>query len=567
MGRHQRPPDLGLVLGSVPERLREPTQWVCWAYVERNGKSAKCPISPTKGGSASSTDPATWGTFKQAVAAWQRCPDVEGVGFVFTPADPFAGIDLDKCIDVASGRTKPWALPIVRQLDSYAETSPSGTGVKVFVRARKKGRRCKTSYEDGAVEMYDRGRFFTVTGMRFPGVSADIEDRQAQYDAVYELAFGRPAPPSPTTSSQSDGNQVLLEDYEIVHLAMKSRSGAKFAALWAGRWKDGFSSHSEADSSLVFTLAFYTKDAGQIDRIFRQSGLMREKWDERHGQQTYGELTIAKGLQAVTRAYKPRRPREAGASSGGTEKSLLGEPPPSTIDSATGRLILSTERTLPTAEAFVSQFHTHREGMTLRRYAGILMAWQDNRYVAIEDDAMRNRLLPWLHTAARMTYHAPSEHWVARDFPANPRTVKAALESIKAYTHLAATTSSPSWLDNRDDRPNPCEIVPCRTSLLHLPTMTYIAPTPALFNVNALDYDHDPNAPAPTRWMWPRTGRRSPHRGNSSSWDTIACSAATPQNLRNWPAGPRLYPGRHGAEAHGWKLHRDYALEFLPRSG
>ena len=50
-------------------------------------------------------------------------------------------------------------------------------------------------------------------------------------------------------------------------------------------------------------LAFYTKDAAQIDRLFRRSGLMRAKWDEQHGEQTYGATTIAKALAKVTKQY------------------------------------------------------------------------------------------------------------------------------------------------------------------------------------------------------------------------------------------------------------------------
>ncbi len=173
----------------MPACLRERAQWVCWRYVEREGNPTKCPISPRKGGTVSSTDAATWGTYEQATTALRRCSDLDGVGSVFTSNDPFAGIDLDKCIDGASGQIKPWALSIIRQLDSYAEISPSGSGVKVFVCARKKGPRCKRGYVDGAVEMYDTGRFFTVTGQRLPDAPADVEQRQAPCNAVYDLVF------------------------------------------------------------------------------------------------------------------------------------------------------------------------------------------------------------------------------------------------------------------------------------------------------------------------------------------------------------------------------------------
>ncbi|MCK6486642.1 MAG: phage/plasmid primase, P4 family [Phycisphaerae bacterium] len=489
------------VCREVPSCLRERRQWVCWRFIVRGGKTTKCPICPNGVGEASSTDPATWGTFDQAVAACQAA-GLEGIGFVFSADDPFAGVDLDKCIDPTTGEPKPWATAILDKLDSYSEVSPSGTGVKVFVSACKPGPRCKTGYEDGAIEMYDRDRYFTVTGQSLDEPPKEVAERQGAVDALYAQVFGAPPTARAAQPDPSNNGQLRLDDDEILRLACANRkSGAKFASLRAGRWNDHFNSRSEADSSVVFTLAYYSKDAGQLDRIFRRSGLMREKWDEQHGQQTYGEMTIAKALATVARQYKPRKRRQGAKSSGGIDGGpLSGEPPPGTVDPVTGRLILSTERTLPTAEAFVRRFHQHSEGITLRHYASMLMQWHANRYVEIEDDAVRNRLLPWLHAAVRMTYNPKAEDWVAEDFPANPHTVKAALESIKAHTHLPATTASPSWLVDDTRRPDPREIVPCRSSLLHLPTMRMMASTPAFFSVSALDFDHDPAAPEPAQW-------------------------------------------------------------------
>jgi hypothetical protein len=310
--------DAQRLVAAVPACLRQRAQWVAWTYVLRDGQKTKCPVSPTRGGKASSINPATWGTFEQALAACQNGTDLVGVGFVFTPDDPYAGVDLDDCID-SGGQIKPWALAFLTQLDSYSELSPSGTGVKVFVQARKAGSKCRKPYADGQVEMYDRGRFFTVTGARLPEYAADVLPRQAAFDAVYAAVIGaEPAPaavgpvcaPPPPPSMPT----VVIDDDEIQRLAGKSRkSGAKFQALWAGRWNDHFNSRSEADSSVAFTLAFYTKDAAQIDRLFRRSGLMRDKWDEQHGEQTYGQMTIAKALATVTGQYQPRRSSKNGA--------------------------------------------------------------------------------------------------------------------------------------------------------------------------------------------------------------------------------------------------------------
>src|SRR5205823_1587369 len=87
-------------MDAVPADLRGVEQWVLWRYEERSGKPTKVPYCPLMGEprKASVTDPATWGTFEQAVGAW-RSGGYDGVGVVLTAADPYVGIDLDHCIE------------------------------------------------------------------------------------------------------------------------------------------------------------------------------------------------------------------------------------------------------------------------------------------------------------------------------------------------------------------------------------------------------------------------------------------------------------------------------------
>ncbi len=292
----------------IPARLRQLPQWVCWKIIIRDGKPTKCPIIASTGAMADSTDPATWTTFDAALAAYQQADNLAGIGFVFAAGGGYCGVDLDDSIDPANGQLKPWAQQFVDMLDSYTEISPSGTGVKIFIRAVKPGDRCRKGYRDGEVEMYDAGRFFTVTTRRLDGVSGDVEERQAQLDALYAEVFGGDKPVPPSRAAPAAAPAPALSDDEIIKKACASRkNGQKFSALWAGRWNDYFNSASEADSSVVFTLAFYTKDPAQIDRVFRQSQLMRDKWDEYHGERTYGQTTIAKALEKVTGQYEPKK--------------------------------------------------------------------------------------------------------------------------------------------------------------------------------------------------------------------------------------------------------------------
>ncbi len=308
--------DLHSIVENTPGCIRDRPQWVVWKYIERDGKQTKAPVNPHTGGMADSTDSSTWGTFQQALDACQQDGNLAGVGFVFTLDDPYCGVDLDDCIDAESGQLKGWAADIIEQLDSYTEISPSGSGVKVFLEASKPGRRCRKAHHDGEVEVYDRDRFFTVTGQRLEQSPAAIESRQEPLNSLYRSVFGdddegATTSSTPTGPKPSDNGHVHLDDNQIIELASNQRrTGTKFTSLWSGDWNAYFNSASEADSSVVFTLAFYTKDAAQIDRLFRTSGLMRPKWDEMHGEQTYGQMTVAKALSKVTKQYKPKGKRK-----------------------------------------------------------------------------------------------------------------------------------------------------------------------------------------------------------------------------------------------------------------
>jgi putative DNA primase/helicase len=155
--REQAAPNKRLLLVKVegiPEELRVRPQWVVWKAVGH--KPDKVPFSARSGRKASSTDLLTWSTFQEALKAYENC-DFAGLGFVFSSADPYTGIDLDNCVD-ADGEIAGWALEIVRYFDSYTELSATGSGLHIIVRGEVPNRR------KGEVEVYSSKRFFTVTG-------------------------------------------------------------------------------------------------------------------------------------------------------------------------------------------------------------------------------------------------------------------------------------------------------------------------------------------------------------------------------------------------------------------
>lgn len=264
----------------IPSELLQRDQWVGWAYRTRKGKPTKVPLSP-HGGLASSTDPATWGSYREALGIVGS----QGVGYVFADTDPYTGIDMDRCVS-ATGRVHDAALRIVDDLNGWAEFSPSGTGIHVIVRGRlKRGRHTLRTPWRNELAVYDRGRYFSMLGTG----RGEIREAQTELNALIALYFPEPdAPPRAPT------RPLCPDDAAVVD---RIRADDRMARLWSGITADHESDHSAADLALVAHLAFLTgSDAGRMDALFRASGLMREKWNERRGEGTYGSVTIDKAL-------------------------------------------------------------------------------------------------------------------------------------------------------------------------------------------------------------------------------------------------------------------------------
>ena len=161
----------------VPEELQAYAHFVVWKYTEIAGKLKKPPINPKTGYLASSVNPNTWGTFAQALKAYQS-GTYNGIGFTFAESDPFTGIDIDHC--VLNDKLTPHASKLVTDFSSYTEHSPSGEGLHIIVEGSiPEGKRKDT------LEVYSAGRYFTITARRLEGTPATIENRQPQLDTLY----------------------------------------------------------------------------------------------------------------------------------------------------------------------------------------------------------------------------------------------------------------------------------------------------------------------------------------------------------------------------------------------
>ena len=279
------------MLEQFPQALKESRRWVCF-------DAAKTPINPATGQNAKPNDPATWGTLEAAQAAVSRF-GLRGVGVLL--GDGLCGIDIDHCRDPDTGVLSDMAREIIDGMQTYAEESPSGTGVHLLFTGQKPAGACRKS--SIGLEMYDGGRYFTVTGKALNDLA--IEERTAQCAAVHAKYLAKPeAPrvPAPAVVWQ----KVDRSDEELLRTACAARDGERFAALYAGNWQAYYNSHSEADLSFCNLLAFWLgADVERMDHVFRTSGLMRPKWDERRGAKTYGRWTLERAVSDCQEVYTP----------------------------------------------------------------------------------------------------------------------------------------------------------------------------------------------------------------------------------------------------------------------
>lgn len=283
----------------IPDELKNKNNWVCWkAIPDASSHSGikKVPINALTGGSAQSNNPDTWCDFDTAV---RTSDNYAGIGFVFDGSG-FFGVDLDgednAVEDFKNGDSDNIIAEFVHGLQSYSEYSQSGTGIHIIC----KGVLPEGGRRRGNVEMYEKGRFFVMTG-NIAAEYADINDCTELVKPLHEKYLGKQQ--STITTMTASGMDV--ED--IVQKAIESSGGNKFDALYHGDIS-GYTSNSEADMAFCNMLAFWCRrDIDLMDRIYRTSGLMREKWDRRQSNSTYGKLTLTKAADECTNVYEPRR--------------------------------------------------------------------------------------------------------------------------------------------------------------------------------------------------------------------------------------------------------------------
>lgn len=289
---------------SYPQELMERRQWVNWRLIpdKDGGKDKKMPYNPITGKGAQSNNPATWTDYATAADALERY-GFTGLGFMFSKDDGLVGVDIDHCYDPQTKEFNETARAIIARQPTYMEFSPSGTGIHLFFKGVMPGSGNKNTKT--GVEMYEHTRYFTMTGKKLDGATDTIAVDSGTLAWIHETYIRTPKKQKKKSKKSAP---VQLTDDDLLELAEGAENGEVFKQLWAGKWQDDYASQSEADMALCCRLAFWSgKDKEQMDRLFRQSGLFREKWDEKHHSDgaTYGEETLAKACELTEETYAP----------------------------------------------------------------------------------------------------------------------------------------------------------------------------------------------------------------------------------------------------------------------
>lgn len=179
---------------AIPSDLQRLARWV--------GRDGKTPLHPVREVGAKSGQPATWGTFDEVAAFYERHaakPD-RGAGFEFAAEDGLVGIDLDLALD-EDGNPYQWAADLLAPFEdlggAYIEVSPSGRGLHLITRAQLPHNPNRINYggvtlnvggkeKKSGVEVYRERRYFTMTGIVWRGNGA-ISDGQALVQGLLDV--------------------------------------------------------------------------------------------------------------------------------------------------------------------------------------------------------------------------------------------------------------------------------------------------------------------------------------------------------------------------------------------
>lgn len=339
-----RPVALPVLAENIPEPLRKLRQWLVWRFDWEVDKWRKPPIHPATGHKANRGDEATLLTLDQALDLYHKGRHgVDGIGLFLKAINKLTVFDPDDCFDPLTGELRPEAKQVLALIRTYAEYSPTNTGIRAFVWGSWPGDK---KYRLGGfnVEIYTEDQYVTVTGQRLDGSPAKIacgptvqHHLNALADYLCHLSTGKPPfKPNHQTATGDQArkaNQQPLPNLEhrelttldenLIQRGREMSTGAKFSRLWDGK-VGSEEDHSALDMALCNQLAYLTGcDRERMIHLFRHCELYRpgkcENRDFADGR-SYLERTVDRAIAD----YQPFQQRDHST----TTRATPASPPP-----------------------------------------------------------------------------------------------------------------------------------------------------------------------------------------------------------------------------------------------
>lgn len=293
---------------NIPDNIKKEKRWCLYKIIQRNGKNTKLPLMPN-GKPAKSNDKTTWNSYEDCIASLNRNIG-DGLGFML--GDGYIGIDIDKVRDDIMAYSMDYhassmTADFLRGISTYAEISPSKTGLHFLGMGEVQGERKR--YKN--LEIYDKDRFFTVTG----NVIKDRDRNKAiNIDNELKPLYEKYMPKINVINSENKRNQIVTlykEDQDIVEKLFDrgyfSYTGEDLRRIYYGNYESYFNSQSEADFFMLQRLIYYTSDTEKAISLMEKSGLKREKWYKRRGNTNYIHYIADKAIGSINQFYDWRK--------------------------------------------------------------------------------------------------------------------------------------------------------------------------------------------------------------------------------------------------------------------
>lgn len=461
-----------------------------------NGKMEKLPIDyrtaqVTPKGSDGAHNPAIWTTYDHARNCAQMWGPQFTVGFVLTENDPFFCLDIDNALQ-PDGTWSPLSQQLCASLpNTVIEVSQSGRGLHVWGQGVVPPHGMKRV--DLAIEFYTEKRFIAIGHSQVgdmtqpcPTVAAFVQQYFPPRERVATVGDG----PAPEWRGPEDDDDLIRRALQSKSARSTFGGGASFADLWecnvevlARAYKPDQSSsepfdRSSADAALAQHLAFWTgRDAGRIDRLMRQSGLKREKYDR----DDYMARTIDNACSMQREVYREREALPATAAGAWQPQD------PEAIHQARD---FSISDPLSATKLFVRERHQHAEGSLLRTWHGAFYRWGAAHWREITEADVKSQLYDFM------------DRQPGSDYRPDQTRINKVLDALRhaPTVHLDSALMPPCWISGASPAPA-ADLVACANGLLHLPSRSLFPSSPRFFNLNAVPFDYNPHAPPPAEWL------------------------------------------------------------------